>query len=97
MFTIPCCIKNWFCDAGEGRGGLGLGWSIKLYFVVYSFLNKNTSGAAACADPESFVKDGPTLSFFFKFDEERKDTNTTISGPWMARQQNVGGPMMAQY
>ena len=31
-----------------------------------------------CADPESFVRVGPT---FFLVDEGREDPNTTISGP----------------
>ena len=40
----------------------------------------------SCADPESFVRGGPTLTtFFFKFDEGRKDPNTTISRPSSAR------------
>ena len=39
-----------------------------------------------CADPESFVRGGPTLTtvFFFLVDEERDDPNTTISGPSLA-------------
>ena len=47
----------------------------------------------ACADPESFVRGGPTLTFYFCFlffsDEERNDSNTTISGPSTARQRNA--------
>ena len=51
----------------------------------------------AGVDPESFVRGGPTLTsyfcfsffFFFFFDEGRKDSNTTISGPSMARQRNA--------
>ena len=47
-----------------------------------------------CADPESFVRGGPLLTFFFFFvlfflDEGRKDHNTTISGPSSARQRNA--------
>ena len=51
----------------------------------------------ACADPESFVR-GVQLQlflffsfffFFFFFDEGRKYSNTTISGPLMARQRNT--------
>ena len=34
----------------------------------------------ACADPESFVRGGPTLTNVF-FDEGREDPITTISGP----------------
>ena len=35
----------------------------------------------ACADPESFVRGGPTLTLFFLFfyDEGREDQNTTIT------------------
>ena len=48
-----------------------------------------------CADPESFVRWGPTLTFYFSFlfffffDEGRYDSNTTISGPSTARQRNA--------
>ena len=46
-----------------------------------------------CADPESFVRGGPTMTTsFFVFvlvDEGREDQNTTISGPSSALQQNV--------
>ena len=35
----------------------------------------------ACADPESFVRGGPTLTTFFLVDEEREDPNAIISGP----------------
>ena len=47
-----------------------------------------------CADPESFVRGGPTVttfffSFFFIFDEGRKDPSNTISGPSLARQRNA--------
>ena len=38
----------------------------------------------SCADPESFVRGGPTLTFFSSFlliDEGREDPSTTISGP----------------
>ena len=61
----------------------------------------------ACADPESFVRRGPTLTFYFcflYFDEGTKDSNTTISGPLTARQRNAiqmafrwradGGPIL---
>ena len=43
-----------------------------------------------CADPESFVRGGPTLTTFFKFDEGRDDPNTIIiSGQSSARQRNA--------
>ena len=47
-------------------------------------LPKTETCVFACADPESFVRGGPTLTRFF-FD----DGNTTISGPSMALQQNA--------
>ena len=47
----------------------------------------------ACTDPEGFVRGGSNFDVFFfvffKFDEGRKDQNTTISGPPLARQQNT--------
>ena len=33
------------------------------------------------ADPESFVREGPTLTTFFLVDEGREDPHTTINGP----------------
>ena len=39
-----------------------------------------------CADPESIVRGGPTLTRFFLIDEGREDPNTTISVPLTARQ-----------
>ena len=57
-----------------------------------------------CADPESSVRGGPALTFFFFLvDQGREDQNITKSGPLLARQQNAikwrfaGGPMMAQH
>ena len=52
-----------------------------------------------CADPESFVRGGPTLKtfnfnitiIFFVVDEGRENPNTTISGP-----SSAGWPMIAQ-
>ena len=41
-----------------------------------------------CADPESFVRGGPTLTFFL-VDEGREDPNTTLSGPSSACQRNA--------
>ena len=43
---------------------------------------------ASCADPESFVRGGPTLTMFL-VNKGRKDPNTTISGPSSARQRNA--------
>ena len=41
-----------------------------------------------CADPESFVRGGPTF-FFCEVDEGREDPNTITSGPSSARQRNA--------
>ena len=38
----------------------------------------------ACADPECFVREGPTVKRFFLVDEVRKDPNTTINGVSLA-------------
>ena len=46
----------------------------------------------ACANPESFVRGGPTLTTFFVcffVDDGREVPNTTISGPSSARQRNA--------
>ena len=62
----------------------------------------------SCADPESFVRGGPTLTtffflLFFLVDEGREDPSTTISGPSSARQRNAikwrfaGVPKMAKH
>ena len=48
-------------------------------------------GYNACADPDSFVRGGSTLTFFllcFLVDEGREGPNTTIGGPSSARQRN---------
>ena len=57
-----------------------------------------------CADPESFVRGGPTLkTILFYFYEGREDPSTTICGQSLARQRNAikwrfaGVPMMTQY
>ena len=45
-----------------------------------------------CADPESFIRGGPTLTFFFVFvlgDEGREDPNTTEGESSSARQRNA--------
>ena len=49
----------------------------------------------SCADPESFVREGPTLTtfyffiFFFLLYGGKKDPNTTISERLLARQRNA--------
>ena len=42
--------------------------------------------AYAWADPENFVRGGPSLTTFFFVDEGREDPNTIISRPRSARQ-----------
>ena len=59
----------------------------------------------AYADPERFVRGGPTLTTLFVFlvDEWREDPKTTLSGPSSACQQKAikcrfaGVPLMAQH
>ena len=57
----------------------------------------------SCADPESFVRGGPTLTTSIFVDEGREDPSTTISGLSSARQQNAikwrfaGVPIMVQH
>ena len=46
--------------------------------VVSNGINSVVSSSCSCADPESFVRGGPTLRTFFRGD--RIQTNTTISG-----------------
>ena len=41
-----------------------------------------------CADPESIVRGGPTLTTFL-VDEGREDPNATTSGPSSARHRNT--------
>ena len=47
----------------------------------------------SCADPESFVRGGPTkfpaLTYFFSFRGRGEEQNTTICGPSSARQRNA--------
>ena len=43
----------------------------------------------ACADPENFVRGGPTLTTLFLADEGWVDPNSTIRGPPSARQRNA--------
>ena len=41
----------------------------------------------SCADPERFVRGGPTLTFLL--DKDREDPNTIRSKPSSARQRNA--------
>ena len=78
------CVLMFF-----SRGAMS--WSVIVAFPGNTHLLFGTEMALdSCADPESFVKGGPTLTtFFFKVDEEKKDPHSTISGPSSARQQNA--------
>ena len=70
-----------------------------LFYPKRKLLSKacNYIVTPSCADPEMFVRGGPTLIrlFFIRFvflflvDERREDPNTTRSGPYLARQRNV--------
>ena len=62
-------------------GFLYLGQSSYNRFGSDLFSSTQMGLKIACADQKSFVKKGPTSTTFFKFDEGRKDQNTTISGP----------------
>ena len=42
-----------------------------------------------CADSESFVRGGPTLTMLFLVDEGWDDPNTTTSGPSLARERKA--------
>ena len=42
-----------------------------------------------CADPECFVRVGPTFTTLFLVDEVREGPNTTLSGSSLANQQNT--------
>ena len=46
-------------------------------------------GTAPCADPENFVRGSLPLITFFSVKEGLEESNTTISGPSLARQQNA--------
>ena len=82
-----------------------------LFFVVINVFHRGPYGPspekqlyplATCADPESFVRGGPTLTFFLVY-EGREDPSTIIRGPSSVRQRNAikwrlaGVPMMAQH
>ena len=47
------------------------------------FTNWNSASSESSVDPETFVRGGPTLTFFllFLFDEGREDPNTIIGPP----------------
>ena len=68
-----------------------------VYFVILVLvLFTPPSVCQSCADPESFVRGGPTLTTFL-IDEGRDDPNTTLIGPSLASQRFAGVPMMAQH
>ena len=47
------------------------------FYIILLFFSYDST----CADPECFVRGGPTLTGFFIVDKGREDPNTTISGP----------------
>ena len=73
------------------------------FLVMRSNFGYTCNGS--CADPESFVREGPTSNFdnFFVVDEGRENPITIISGPSSVRQRNAikwrfaGVPMIAQH
>ena len=56
-----------------------------LHSQSFHFQNSLTLILNPCADPETFVRRSPTLTFFL-VDERRDDPNTTKSGPSSACQ-----------
>ena len=52
--------------------------------LMYIFSKIQLFEVQPCADPESYVRGGPTLIFLV--DEGREDQNTNIGGPSSARQ-----------
>ena len=82
--------------------------SFAYFFVISTKTRKNDTNICymhiciqetpACADPESFVRGGPTIltTFFFNYflkiflaDKGREDPITTESGPSSAHQRNA--------
>ena len=58
--------------------------------LMYIFSKIQLFEVQPCADPESYVRGGPTLTLtFFLLNEGREDQNTTIGGPSSARQRNA--------
>ena len=58
-------------------------YSMCRFFVHYKNNIAKNVAADPCADPESFVRGGPTLTAFFY--EKKEDQNTTKIGPSSAR------------
>ena len=56
--------------------------------LMYIFSKIQLFEVQPCADPKSYVRGGPTLTFFL-VDEVREDQNITIGGPSSAHQQNA--------
>ena len=55
--------------------------------LMYIFSKIQLFEVQTCADPECYVRGGPTLTLFL-VDEGWEDQNTTIGGPSSARQRN---------
>ena len=62
-----------------------------MYFGLSFYTSDESRRDRSCADPESFDREGPLLTFFLSFlvVEGRKDPNTTISAPSSVRQRNA--------
>ena len=69
----------------------------------FVFIYRRIVPPNSCVDPESFVRGGPTLTFFYLVDEGREDPKTNISGPSSAASETpfkwrfAGVPMMTQH
>ena len=58
--------------------------------LMYIFSKIQLFEVQPCADPEIYIRGGPTLtSTFFLIDEGREDQNTTTVGRPSARQRNA--------
>ena len=58
--------------------------------LMYIYISKiQLFEVQPCADPESYVRGGPTSTLTFLVDEGREDQNTTIGGPSSTRQRNA--------
>ena len=56
--------------------------------LMYIFSKIQLFEVQPCADPESYVRGGPTLTFFL-VDEGREDQNNTLGGTSLPRQRNA--------
>ena len=59
-------------------------YPVKLFELLQNIQVNNLFRSIPCADPESFVRGGPSLTKFLSLHEGREDLNTTISEPLSA-------------